>query len=335
MHDPRITIVVTQRERFSGSRESLESIYEHTELPFRLIYVDGNSPEPIREYLEAESRNRGFVLIRTGYYLFPNQARNIGLARADTKFVVFVDNDVIVTPGWLDSLVACADETGAAVVAPLVCIGRPLHENLHNGGGRILIAEEGEGAARARTFRNEDNHGGTRYDGKVSLLRDGIHRSQWDYVEFHCMLVRREMFASTGPLDEALMSTREHIDFCMTVTRSGGAIYMEPGSLVTYVPDLPEKSDLEFFMLRWSDKWHYASMERFGKKWGFDEVKYKEPGYRRERGYLTPFMEKMPIIGRSNVAKKVLRLPLLFLDRRCIDLLMLRNERRQAGAAGH
>jgi GT2 family glycosyltransferase len=329
MPKAKVTIVVTQRERFSGSRESLESVYEHTKLPFELIYVDGNSPAHIRSCLEAEAGNRGFVLVQTDYYLFPNQARNIGLARVDTEFAVFLDNDIVVSPGWLEPLLACAEETGAAAVAPLICIGRPLHENIHNGGGRTFVTEEREGAILTRSFRNKDTHGGTRYEGKVSLLGDGIHRGRWDYVEFHCMLVRSEVIACTGPLDEGLMSTREHIDFCMMVTRCGGKVYMEPGSIVTYLPELPERSDLEFFMLRWSDKWHYASMERFGRKWEFDEVKYKEPGYRRERAYLNPFLNKLPIVARSNILKKIFRLALLFLDRRFISLLMFRNERRQ------
>jgi hypothetical protein len=75
---PQITIVVVPRERFSYTRQSLESIYEYTSLPFNLVYVDGNSPPEIKAYLEAQSQTKGFSLIRTDYYLFPNRARNLG-----------------------------------------------------------------------------------------------------------------------------------------------------------------------------------------------------------------------------------------------------------------
>lgn len=44
MVEPEVTIVVSPRERFSYTRESLESIYEHTKAPFKLVYVDGGSP---------------------------------------------------------------------------------------------------------------------------------------------------------------------------------------------------------------------------------------------------------------------------------------------------
>ena len=44
MNEPQVTIVVSPRERFSATKESLESIYQHTKIPFKLIYVAGNSP---------------------------------------------------------------------------------------------------------------------------------------------------------------------------------------------------------------------------------------------------------------------------------------------------
>ncbi|HHP7246003.1 MAG TPA: glycosyltransferase family 2 protein, partial [Elainellaceae cyanobacterium] len=82
---PLVTIVVVPRERFSCTQQSLESVFAHTRLPYELIYVDGNSPAPVRRYLEQQADARGFRLLRTEYYLYPNHARNLGLAQVDTK----------------------------------------------------------------------------------------------------------------------------------------------------------------------------------------------------------------------------------------------------------
>lgn len=95
----QVTLVIVPRERFSGSEASLESLYEHTRVPFELIYVDGNSPPRVKQYLEAQSKTRNFELIRTEQYLFPNHVRNIGLAQVKTPYLVFVDNDIVVSPG--------------------------------------------------------------------------------------------------------------------------------------------------------------------------------------------------------------------------------------------
>src|SRR5437868_2670816 len=91
---PLATIVVVQRERFSLTQRSLESLYENTALPFELIYVDAGSPRSIAKYLAAESKRRGFRLMRMPYYLPPHRARNMGAVAAITRYIVFVDNDV-------------------------------------------------------------------------------------------------------------------------------------------------------------------------------------------------------------------------------------------------
>ena len=135
MTAPIITLIVVPRERFSYAQKSLDSLYDHTQIPFKLVYVDGKSPRGLRRSLEQQSIEKGFKLIRTEQYLYPNQARNIGLQYADTKYVAFVDNDVIVSPGWLRSLVQCAEETDAAIVGPLMCQHEPVHQEIHFAGG--------------------------------------------------------------------------------------------------------------------------------------------------------------------------------------------------------
>ncbi|NEQ29667.1 MAG: hypothetical protein F6K04_01500 [Leptolyngbya sp. SIO4C5] len=76
-HEPIVTLVVVPRERFSCARQSLESIYAHTQIPFKLVYVDGNSPSSLRHYLQQQSQQYGFQIVSTDYYLYPNQARNL------------------------------------------------------------------------------------------------------------------------------------------------------------------------------------------------------------------------------------------------------------------
>ena len=150
MPEPIVTIIVVPRERFSCTQDSLESIYEHTDVPFKLIYVDGNSPEKVRKYLEAQAQEKNFKIIRTDYYLSPNHARNIGLSQVDTKYLVFFDNDVIVSPGWLEALITCAEETSATVVGPLMCEKKPIHQRVHFAGGESRIVTDIKGKRHLR-----------------------------------------------------------------------------------------------------------------------------------------------------------------------------------------
>ncbi|BAC89007.1 glr1066 [Gloeobacter violaceus PCC 7421] len=301
MRKPTVCLIVSPRERFSYTRESLESLYTHTDYPFKLVYVDGGSPEPVQRYLQQQAALRGFELIRTAHYLAPNQARNLGLARCgDSDYVVFVDNDIQVTPGWLERLVDCAETTGAAVVGPLVCIGTPGEERVHLAGGEARILQQTGEDGRDERRIHEKHYFVNR---PLAEVLGKTARRPCEFAEFHCVLVRASLMGRLGPLDEKLLSTREHIDFCLTVQQAGGSIWVEPDSVVTYVPGPPfDWSDLSYFLLRWSDAWELASLKHFRKKWGLAKDKYFQKrldrlGHRRHQAFLRPLVRALSLGG--------------------------------------
>lgn len=305
----RVTVIITQRERFGMTAESLDSLYENTG-PVDVIYVDGNSPKRWKSYLQDAARDRQFKLIRTERFLTPNEARNLGVAACDTEFVVFCDNDVLFAPGWLDRLVACADETRGDIVAPLTCQGLPAHTEIHHAGGDYAPGGDMAGffAQNPELGRDFDEvmHG---HREKLSELDHALERQQTGMCEFHCALVRRSVFDRVGPLDEKMLSTKEHIDFSMTVRQAGGTVWFEPSSVITYVfpcrarPMTPE--DWHFFALRWSNAYGARSLSHFIAKWNLrtapDYVASKKQIYimRRLQGMLIPMMRRVPLLGRS------------------------------------
>ncbi|MEO0759781.1 MAG: glycosyltransferase [Cyanobacteria bacterium J06648_16] len=305
MLDTTVTLVVVPRERFSYTRQSLESIYQNTQIPFELIYVDGNSPPDIRAYLESQAEIRGFKLIRTDRYLSPNHARNIGLAEATTQYVVFMDNDVILSPDWLQQLIACAEETGAAVVGPLMCQDEPVHQVVHFAGGESHVWVDGSGRRRLREKMYLQGK-------RVDEVRSRLQREPTELAEFHCVLVRRDIFDRLGPLDEGMMNTKEHLDFCMAVRETGEQVYFEPASVVTYVPGPPLKlSDVYFYMLRWSNDWTMSSLQRIREKWTLAEdsyftTKYKKLGWRRRQTLIDPLARRLLLGAGSRFLVKVI-----------------------------
>ncbi|OWY69443.1 glycosyl transferase family 2 [cyanobacterium TDX16] len=305
MTNPQVTIVVAPRERFSYTRQSLESIYANTSIPFELIYVDGNSPAGVQRYLEAVAQEKGFQLIRTNYYLFPNHARNLGLARVNTKYVAFVDNDVIVSPGWLEALIQCAEETGATAVGPLMCHEEPVHEVVHCAGGEARVVWDATGRRRLREKMYKQGH-------QVVDVRPKMQRTQTELCEFHCMLVRAQIFEQLGFFDELMLNSKEHLDFCMSVIQAGGTVYFEPSSIITYVPGQPLKpTDLHFYMLRWSDAWELASLSRLREKWqlaedSYFQHKYKALGWRRRNTILLPLIDWLTLGIKNQYLEKIL-----------------------------
>ena len=265
-----VTIVVVPRDHFSDTKESLESIYKFTPPACPIVYVDGRSPRAVAAYLREQANAGKIDLVRYNHYLTPNQARNIGAARAKTRYIVFLDNDVVVADGWCEALVDCADVTGAAVVGPLNYERRPLLQTVHFAGGDARIAVTRESGAESRH------------------LVDRIHKvnipalpTETEAAEFHCMLVRADVFRRSGELDENMLSTRENIDFCLALRQAGEQVYLEPRSRITYLPPDPLRlSDVPFFALRWSDLWDLSSFHYLRDKWNLDEDEYFRRQYR-------------------------------------------------------
>lgn len=317
-NDCLVTIVVSPRERFSVSIRSLDSIYEHTNIPFELIYVDGGSPRHIRDHLQRVASERRFKLIRSDTFLSPNEARNVALRHvaAEARYVVFIDNDVVVSEGWLAPLVACAEETGAAIVGPLICQGSPLHTVVHCAGGECGVREiEANGQRERHLFEKIYSQGKS-----VAKLGPKLMRQPTRLAEYHCMMVRHSVLRETGPLDEEILSTREHLDLCMTVAERGGAIYFEPASVVTYLNDAPMRlSDLHYYMLRWGDAWERTSLIRMAEKWSLSTegtlgFRLQHVGWRRRTYLIRPMVRAMGL-GAESIASKIVTRGLTIFDR--------------------
>jgi hypothetical protein len=307
---PRVSIVVVPRERYGMAKESLASILAETPEPHELIYVSGRPPEALARHVDAMAKERGFRHIVVDRFLCPNEARNLGVAAASGEFVVFLDNDVICSPGWLPPLVACADETGADVIVPLTCHGRPPHTIVHQAGG--LFAHDPQAFFAEPPGRREVMDVMHFQNEKVAEVR--LERSETQVCEFHAVMARRALFDRIGPLDEEMLATKEHLDFCMTVLQSGGKIVFEPTSILTYV--FPNRhnpvtsEDLPFFLLRWSPEWQERSIRHFERKWGLKPESFSEGrrmglSSRHNMGIVRPMIAKIPYVGRNELVQKL------------------------------
>jgi GT2 family glycosyltransferase len=259
----RVTVVVVPRERFSRTEVSLESVYRHTTEPFELIYVDAHSPPPIQAYLERQAREKGFRLVRLPHFVPTSHARNIGLRYVTTPYVLFIENDMLVRPGWLEALIRCAEETGAPVVGPLYLEHRGEREIVHMAGG-VAHLEAVNGARRCI----ERHFFQGRTMAEVSHL---LRREPTEMIEFHCVLLRTDLLRAMGGFDEGMKNTGEHVDFCLTMHEAGVQIYLEPASVVVYIQPPPfTRYDVRFYCTRWHAAWARQTVAHFAAKWRLD-----------------------------------------------------------------
>lgn len=317
MADTLTTIVITQRDRFCFTQENLETIYKNTDAPFELIYIDGGSPEHIKEYLLKQSQEKKFKLIRVEHYLTPNQARNYAVKHIHTPFAAFVENDVSVSKGWLTALMECAQATGCAVVCPLTCQDKPIHENIHYSGGDMEIKEENRNGTRDRFIQETMYH---RQGSKHFDIKPPLQRAKVGYTEVHAFFIRTEFLTKIKGFDEGIMSTRDHVDLSLNVRKAGGEIYLEPKSIITFMghftaPKL-EAWEEEFYKLRWSNAWEYNSLRHLSQKWGLTENnyfqnRYKRLGWRRRSFVIKPKIQHI----RPRILRKLFEEVLVIIDK--------------------
>ncbi len=254
-----LTIVVSVREGYSRTRESLESLLSTADRPFKLVFVATAVPRQLRHWLEQAAKEHEFTLIETGRYLHPNVARNVGLAHAEGDYIVFVDNDILFEPHWLSALVDCAERTGAAIVGPLYFVGRFDRGRIHMAGGecRILELDGGRDVYEVHHF----------HEGRFDDIAPDLRAGQTEIVEYHCMLVRRLVFDLIGPLDEGLLSRCEQTDLCLKVRERGLEVWLEPAARVAYMPTWGTLADYLCWCYRWRDSASSASLDHFSRSW--------------------------------------------------------------------
>ena len=255
----RVTLVMTARERHALTLRVIDSVRANTPLPHHFIYLDVQSPPALRAALQARAADGQFELRSFDQPLWPQEARRGVLPDIDSEFVVFIDNDVVVEPGWLDALLRCADETGAGVVAPLYLwsdgVRRP---TIHMAGGRIVEENTPDGRVLDETHHlmNADPE------------REQLERRRCDFAEFHCMLVRRALLDDPRILDPGIRCVHEHIDTALVARELGSDIWFEPAARVTYLAFAPYTlDDLPMLRSRWAVRDGEASIAAFARKW--------------------------------------------------------------------
>jgi GT2 family glycosyltransferase len=294
-------VVVVPRERFSSLPASLRSLFASVGADVPIVVVEGGTPDATRRELVALQGERPFELISLGYMVKPNEARNLGVARTDTDYVVIADNDIAYEPGWLDALEEHAREHDSDAVAPLIFIGPPSATVIHHAGG-MLSAERVEDGIRLSEQHRLMDVPLAEVDGDLPEPHNHV-------VEFHCMLARRALLDEMGGLDERLV-TREQIDFALRTVALGARTTFAEKAWVTYLArDAFDPIDLRYHLFRWADDFVVESLDALEEAWGVtvDRHMYRHSwaAAHRVRAAATAYPRRRRLLGEKRFARWV------------------------------
>jgi len=273
---PQVTVVITCRERHQLTEMMIDELVRNTRIPVRLLYLDTGDPDWLRAKIADRSSAWSLEIIRFDEPLWPTQARRRAVELIDTKYAVFIDNDVLVRPGWLEKLYACAEQTGAGIVGPLYLWGADAQaDTIHMAGGELTL-ERGENNENDAALISNHRCIGTKV-GQVALQRD-----ECDFVEFHCMMMRREVYRAPSIFDENIVCVHEHIHASLVARELGYKTVLEPAAQVNYLAFFPYSlADLPLFRWRWSLEAGEKSIRGFANRWGIVDDERSFGGVRK------------------------------------------------------
>jgi O-antigen biosynthesis protein len=221
---PDVSIIIPVFNQFEFTYNCLRALKrQHSHHDFEIIVVDDASSDTTSASLAGFSNLR---LLTNPENLGFIRSCNAGAAVARGRYLVFLNNDTQVQPGWLDALIetfdTCAD--AGAVGSQLIYPDGRLQE----AGG--IVWRDGSAWNLGRL---EDPH-----RPEYSYLRRA------DYCSAASLGLPRALFEQLGGFDEHFLPAYyEDTDLCFRVRRAGLQVYYQPLSRVIHFEGVTSGTD--------------------------------------------------------------------------------------------
>jgi len=221
---PLVSIVIPHlrgREILFRCLEALRVGTGHA-LSLQIVVVDNASDDGSVQ--AAQVAFPEIIVLRASKNLGFAGACNWGIRETLSEFIVLLNDDAEVTPGWLEPLLDCmrSDETIAAGQPKLLAIDpRDAFDYAGACGGHLDVF--GFPLSRGRIFQTIEKDAG-QYDDATDVF----------WATGACMLLRRSALQMTGLLDEDFFAHMEEIDLCWRLHLAGYRVRVVPASIVRH-----------------------------------------------------------------------------------------------------
>lgn len=250
---PKISIIVLCFNQLEYTQECVESILRNTAYPnYELILVDNHSTDQTADYLKGLDDPRIKIVLNETNRGFAG-GNNDGIRVSDGDYIVLLNNDTVVTRGWLTNMVKKYREKHVGVVGPVTnSIGNEAMINL----GYYKDIKKMPALAYDYTAR----HMGENYPNSGTLA-------------MFCFMISRKVFEDVGELDENYgIGMFEDDDYCMAVRKAGYKVILAEDVFIHHYGNVSFKKltdekyrsifekNQSYYNTKWNTKWtmhHY------------------------------------------------------------------------------
>jgi len=251
---PQCDIIIVTWNGLEYTKKCVDSVQENTkDVKFRFIFVDNNSSDGTIDYLKKIPNS---ILISNKENMGFAKAMNLGFDKVTAKYTVWLNNDTIVSHGWLHRLVY------------------HLEQNPHT--GAIGPVSNGTGyIQKVQGFKRKDIKNISQFGRTVFLLNKG-NVAEYHRIAGFCILMKSELISKVGKIDENFNhGGYDDDDYCKRIRDAGYTIliaedvfvYHKSGASFSKIknPDL----DLRFLMQKGRrkllKKWYPSSQQKSDK----------------------------------------------------------------------
>jgi GT2 family glycosyltransferase/ubiquinone/menaquinone biosynthesis C-methylase UbiE/glycosyltransferase involved in cell wall biosynthesis len=268
--EPLVSIVIPVHDGWALTHACLRSLAaESSKVPFEVIVVDDASTDETRRCLESVDGIRVLHLDSNRGFL---HAVNTGAGCAGGDFLLLLNNDVEVQPGWLDALVATAEsDSNIGIVGARLVYPDGL---LQEAGGIIWSDATGWNYGRYQDSKNPS----------FSFRRDV------DFCSGACLLVRNDLWQKVGGFDAQFAPAYyEDADLAFSARALGYRVVYEPKSVVIHKEGSSYGTDasttktslMEINRKAFQEKWTAALLHHVPR----DEARVRVASWRRPAGH--------------------------------------------------
>ena len=215
------------------------SYFDRQNADYELIVVDNASTDNTKEFLQTI--NGTVKIITNSENLGYLKACNLGVKKADGKYIVLLNNDTIIKPNWLENLIDFMQDNPLAGA----CGSKILTKDgkIQEAGGVVL------NNASSLSFgigKDADNI----YCNKICEV---------DYCSSTSLCIRKNLWDRLGGFDEESYSPTyyEDIDLCFAIRKEGYKVYYNPKSELYHYKNINATNILRHknaFASKWNEE---------------------------------------------------------------------------------
>jgi len=217
---PIVSIIIPHWNGIDVLSECIDSLKGSTFDSFEIIVSDNASSDGSQAWI-VENHPDVILLENDNNYGYAGGC-NRGVNVAKGEFILFLNNDTIQNPNWLDPLIdrMKGDESIAAIQPKILnYYDRKIFDYAGGSGGHLdLFCFP---FARGRVFLNQEEDLGQYDNAKRCFWASGT-----------AMIVRKDLFKAAGKFDETFFAHMEEIDLCWRFQAMGYEVWAEPRSVV-------------------------------------------------------------------------------------------------------